>query len=126
MTIARKCLWGRFFSPGFLNCGYCYLVFPELINCNKNASWSVPLYSDRTFQVANRKSFLRLRLVFTVLICPISSSFSFVISVFPWTGWWSPLRHPVIPLQSAASLRSDAVCSRSAGDQKLLFPFPSF
>jgi hypothetical protein len=40
------------------------------------------LYSDHTFQVANRKSFLRLLLVFIVLICPIFSSFSFVIGVF--------------------------------------------
>jgi Na+/H+ antiporter NhaD/arsenite permease-like protein len=41
------------------------------------------LYSDRTFQVANRKSFLCLLLVFIVLICPI---FSFVISVFSVDG----------------------------------------
>jgi hypothetical protein len=43
------------------------------------------------------------------------------------TSWrrratWPPFRHPVIPLQSAASLGSDAVCSRSSGDQTLLFP----
>jgi hypothetical protein len=39
-------------------------------------------FHDRTFQVANRKSFLRLLLVFIVLICPIFYSFSFVIRVF--------------------------------------------
>jgi hypothetical protein len=40
------------------------------------------LYSDRIFQVANRKSFLRLLLVFIVLNCPILSSFSLTIIVF--------------------------------------------
>jgi hypothetical protein len=60
------------------------------------------LYSDPTFQAANRKSFLRLLLVFIVLI--------------------SPPRHPVIPMQSAAPLGSDAVCSSFFGDQMLLFP----
>jgi hypothetical protein len=98
------------------------------------------LYSDRTFQVANQKSFLRLLLVFNVLICPIFSSFSFVISVFSVDGelahrttsprrratyWWSPFNHPVVPLQLAAPLGSDAVCTRSSGDQTLLFSSPS-
>jgi hypothetical protein len=76
------------------------------------------LYSDHTFQVANCKSFLRLLLIFIVLICPIFSSFTFVIRVFlrgrvinpshnlltsegPYC--WSPFRHPVIPMQSTAS-----------------------
>jgi hypothetical protein len=44
------------------------------------------LYSDRTFQVAYHKSFLRLLLVFIVLICPIFSSFSIVRSVFSVDG----------------------------------------
>jgi hypothetical protein len=75
ITIARKGGWGRFIPPRFLDCGYFYLVFPELVN-------RTGLYSDRTFQVANRKSFFRLLLVFIVLNCPIFSSFSFVISGF--------------------------------------------
>jgi hypothetical protein len=41
ITIARKGLWGKFIPPRFLDCGYCYLVFPELINRNTKASWSV-------------------------------------------------------------------------------------
>jgi hypothetical protein len=41
ITIARKGLWGQFISPRFLDCGYCYLVFHELINRNTKASWSV-------------------------------------------------------------------------------------
>jgi hypothetical protein len=41
-TIARKGLWGQFIPPRFLDCGYCYLVSPELNNRNKKASWSVP------------------------------------------------------------------------------------
>jgi hypothetical protein len=40
-TIARKGLWGRFIPPRFMDCGYCYLVFPELTNCNSKAAWSV-------------------------------------------------------------------------------------
>jgi hypothetical protein len=48
------------------------------------------------------------------------SSFSFFKCFF--RGWWSPLRHLVIPLQSATLLRSDTVCSRSSGNQTLLFP----
>jgi hypothetical protein len=99
------------------------------------------LCSDRLFQVANRKSFLRLLLVFIVLICPIFSSFSFVINVFSvedgelahrttsWrrraTYWWSPFRHPVILFQSAVPQESDAVCSRSSRDKRLLFLSPS-
>jgi hypothetical protein len=87
ITIARKGLWGQFIPPRFLDCGYLYLVSPELINRNTTASWSVHFYyNDRTFQVASRKSFLRLLLVFIVLICTIFSSFSFVISVFSVDG----------------------------------------
>jgi hypothetical protein len=41
ITIARKGLWGRFIPPRFLDCGYCYFAFPELINRNAKASWSV-------------------------------------------------------------------------------------
>jgi hypothetical protein len=41
ITIARKGLWGKFIPPRFLNCGYCYLVFSELINRNTKAAWSV-------------------------------------------------------------------------------------
>jgi hypothetical protein len=41
ITIARKGLWGQFIPPRFLYCGYCYLVFPELINRNTKAFWSV-------------------------------------------------------------------------------------
>jgi hypothetical protein len=84
ITIARKGLWGQFIPPRFLDCCYCNLVFPERINLNTKASWSVQC--DRTFQVAKRKSFLRLLLVFIVLIYPILSSFCLVISVFFWTG----------------------------------------
>jgi hypothetical protein len=76
ITIARKGLWGQFIRPRFLDRGYCYLS--SLIVIRR----PLGLYSDRTFQVANRKSFLRLLLAFIVLICPIFSSFSFVISVF--------------------------------------------
>jgi hypothetical protein len=66
-------VWGKFIPPRFLDCSYCNLVIrrpPGLY-----------VYSDRTFKVANRKSFLRLLLIFIVLICPIFSSFSFVIRV---------------------------------------------
>jgi hypothetical protein len=80
ITIARKGLSEQFIPPRVLACGYCYLVFPELIN--RNTKMPPGLYSDCTFQVANRKSFLRLLLVFIVLICPIFSSFSFVNGVF--------------------------------------------
>jgi hypothetical protein len=73
---------GSIIPPRFFYCGYCYLVFLQLINLNKKAC----LYSDRTFQVANRKFFLRLLLVFIVLICLIFSSFSFVLSVFSVDG----------------------------------------
>jgi hypothetical protein len=41
ITIARKGFWGKFIPPRFLDCGYCYLVFPELINRNTKASWYV-------------------------------------------------------------------------------------
>jgi hypothetical protein len=41
ITIARKGLWGYFIPPRFLDCGYCYLVSPELINRNTKASLSV-------------------------------------------------------------------------------------
>jgi hypothetical protein len=41
IAIARKGLWGQIIPPRFLDCGYCYLVFPELINRNTKASWSV-------------------------------------------------------------------------------------
>jgi hypothetical protein len=137
ITIARKGLWGQFIPPRFLDFGYCYLNFlSSLIEIRRPPG----SYSDRTFQLANRKSYLRLLLVFIVLICPIFSSFSFVIRVFYVDGWlahrttswrrsapywWSPFRHPVIPLQSAVPLGSDAVYSRSSGDQTLLFPPPS-
>jgi hypothetical protein len=40
ITIVRKGLWGHFIPPRFLDCGYCYLVFPELINPNTKASCS--------------------------------------------------------------------------------------
>jgi hypothetical protein len=83
------------------------------------------LFSDRRFQVANRKSFLRLLLVFIVLICPIFHSFSFLISVFSVDGELAHRRHPVIPLQSVALLGSDAECLRSSEDQTLIFPSPS-
>jgi hypothetical protein len=39
VTIARKGLGARFIPPRILDFGYCYLVFPELINCNTKASW---------------------------------------------------------------------------------------
>jgi hypothetical protein len=84
ITIARKGFWGKFIPPRFLDYGYCYLLFPELVNRNTKAAWSV--HCDRTFQVANRKSFFRLLSVFIVLICPIFFSFSFVIRVFPLDG----------------------------------------
>jgi hypothetical protein len=126
LNIARKGLWGQFI-----------LVFPELINRNTKISWSVTLYSDRIFQVANRKSFLRLLLVF---IMSHFFVFFFRNECFSVDGelahrttsgrrramyWWTPFRHPVIPLQSAAPLGSDVVCSRSSGGQTLLFPSPS-
>jgi hypothetical protein len=38
---ASKDLWGKFIPTRFLDCGYCYHVFLELINCNTKASWSV-------------------------------------------------------------------------------------
>jgi hypothetical protein len=41
IAIARKGLWGKFISPRFMDCGYCYLVFPELINRITKASWAV-------------------------------------------------------------------------------------
>jgi hypothetical protein len=41
ITIARKGVWGKFISPRFLDCGYCCLVFSELIYRNTKASWSV-------------------------------------------------------------------------------------
>jgi hypothetical protein len=41
ITIARKGLWSEFIPPRFFDCGYCYLVFSELINRNTKASWSV-------------------------------------------------------------------------------------
>jgi hypothetical protein len=48
--------------------------------------------------VVNRKSFLRLLLVFIVLICPIFSSFSFVFSVFLRGRVISPtLPNPLTP-----------------------------
>jgi hypothetical protein len=39
ITIAHKDLWGQFIPPPFLDCGYCCLVFPDLINTKP--SWSV-------------------------------------------------------------------------------------
>jgi hypothetical protein len=50
-----KGLWGQFYFLG------------SLIVIRRPPG----LYSDRTFQVANRKSFLRFVLVFIVLVCPI-------------------------------------------------------
>jgi hypothetical protein len=41
ITIARKGLWGKFIPPRFLDFGYCSFVFPELINRDTKASWSV-------------------------------------------------------------------------------------
>jgi hypothetical protein len=41
ITIACKGLWGKFIPPCFLDCGFCYLVFSELINRNTKTSWSV-------------------------------------------------------------------------------------
>jgi hypothetical protein len=41
ITVTRKGLWGQFIPPRFLDCGYCYLVLPELINRNTKASWYV-------------------------------------------------------------------------------------
>jgi hypothetical protein len=41
INIARKGLLSQFIPPCFLDCGYCYLVTPELINRNKKASWFV-------------------------------------------------------------------------------------
>jgi hypothetical protein len=74
ITIACKGLWGRFDPPRYF--------LSSLIVIRK----SFGLYSDRSFQVANRLSFLCLLLVFIVLICPIFSSFSFVINVFSVDG----------------------------------------
>jgi hypothetical protein len=112
ITIARKGLWGKFIPSRFLDCGYCYLVFSK-------ASWSV-----------NRNSFLRLLLVFIVLICSIFSSFSFVIRVFLRGRGISPSHKlltsegPVLVVTFQASSHTVAV-SRSSGDQTLLFPSPS-
>jgi hypothetical protein len=115
-TIARKSLWGinLFHLVSWITSSLIVIRRP------------LGLYSDRTFQVANR-------MVFIVLICPIFSYFSLVISVFSVDGewrrratyWWSLFRHPVIPLQSANPLGSDAVCGRFSWDQTLLFPSPS-
>jgi hypothetical protein len=107
ITIACKGLWGRLIPPRFL------FFLSSLIVIRRPPG----LYSDRSFQVANRKSFLRLLLVYIVLICLIFSSFFRNKCFFPW--------HPVIPLQSGAPLESDAVYSHSSGDQTLIFLFLS-
>jgi hypothetical protein len=73
IIIAREGLWGRLIPLRCLDCGHCLRRPPGL-------------YSDRTFQVANLKCFLRLLLVFIVLICPIFGYFSFVICVFSVDG----------------------------------------
>jgi hypothetical protein len=113
ITIARKALWGQFIPPRFLDSDYCYLVFPELINRNTKAVWSVLQWSYILHRV------------------DLSHFFFFFFrnkGFFRGRGislWWSPFRHPVEPLQSATLLGSDAVCSRSSGDQTLLLPFLS-
>jgi hypothetical protein len=57
INIARKGLWGQFIPPRFLNCGYCYLVFPELItgghpSGNQSYRCSQPPHWDQTLCVA--------------------------------------------------------------------------
>jgi hypothetical protein len=95
-----------------LDCGYDYLVFLQLVNRNTE----IPnLYIEHTFQVANRKSFIRLLLVVIVLI----RSVLFLLSIFVIIGFFrdgvispvpNPLtsegyvlvanayRHPVLPI----------------------------
>jgi hypothetical protein len=98
------------------------------------------LYSDRTltFQVANRKSFLRLLLAFIVLICPIFYSFSFVIRVVLRGRVISPSHNPltyeghvlVVTLQASSHTVAGSqpphwdqpLC---AAARTLLFPSPS-
>jgi hypothetical protein len=43
ITIACKGLCGQLIPPRFLDCGYCYLVFLELIHRNTKVSWFVQL-----------------------------------------------------------------------------------
>jgi uncharacterized membrane protein required for colicin V production len=78
VTIASKGLYGQLFNLVSWIAAFFILYFLSSLIVIRRPSG---LYNDRTFQVANRKSFLRLLLVFIVLICPILSSFSFVISV---------------------------------------------
>jgi hypothetical protein len=74
LTIARKSLWGiNLFHLVFWITAFAILYFLSSLIVIRRA---LGLYSDRTFQVANRNSFLRLLLVFIVLICPIFSYFS--------------------------------------------------
>jgi hypothetical protein len=81
ITIACKGFVGSIYSTSFL--GLRLLLILHFLSSLIVIRRPSGLYSDRTFQVANRKSFLLLlSSVCIMLICPIFSSFSFVISVF--------------------------------------------
>jgi hypothetical protein len=56
-----------------------------------------------------------------ILICTLRQD----VLAYRWLMYSFPANFSVIPLQSAAPLGSDAVCSLSSGDQTLLFPSPS-
>jgi hypothetical protein len=83
ISIARNSLWGGnlFHLVSWIAAITILYFLSSLIVIRRPPG--LYMYSDCTFQVANRKSFLRLLLVFIVLICPI---FSFVISVFSVDG----------------------------------------